>query len=197
MLHDRQEGLDETPQRRRDLPRLRPARRSPRPAGEVDKRLHYLRQVLLRGLALILPEKDEANALGYSFHEVEGLAGLAPGTGRAFLDGLAELGYLRREIHGFVLLCPRCAKRTVDHVFLERDQRSPCPGCKEPFSFEEGRLERIHTYTPTRLAFRAVALGRLVTDEERVASAREPRPRPSPRHSRLERQHRWKRWRES
>lgn len=159
-----------------------------------DKRLLYLRKVLVRGLALILPEKDEASTLGYSFREVECLAGLTPDTGRAFLDGLAELGYLRREIHGFVLLCPRCAKRTVDHVFLEREQRSPCPRCKEPFSFEEGQLERVHTYTPTRLAFRAVALGRLAADEERGESARE-RPRPSPRRSRLRDPQRWQRWR--
>lgn len=200
MLHDRPEGLDETPRWSSAPSRfLRSSRGTPRRSEVELRRLDFLRRCLSDGPTWIQPEKDEAKPLGYGYPSVEARAGLAPDTGRTLLEELTAGGYLRREIHPFVLLCPGCGVRTVEHVYLEPGARAGCRACGRAFSFEEGLTVRIHSYAPTRLACRAVALGRLVTptdDELGGGRGRPSAPRSgSPRERRVHRLHPWKRWR--
>ena len=133
MLDDRSEGLEETsplrPRRQASSGSV-PHRSESRPASPgsaaVVQRLAFLRLVFERGLALLEPARDERAALGYVFPTVEAVLRLAPGAGRDFLEDLANRGYLRREVFGFVLLCPRCEERTSEHVYLPAGERAPC-----------------------------------------------------------------------
>lgn len=188
MLNDRSEGLDETfpgrrssdvpsgpyPHRRRASP---PAARS---LSETS-RLALLARVLKEGLALLQPTRAEWHPIGYTFPLVETATGLAPGEGRALLEELAERGFLAREVFGFALLCPRCGERTSEHVYLAPGETEPCKECELPFSFEEGALVRIHSYTPTKLAKLAVEQGTLALTVELALDAPTASAPPSPR----------------
>lgn len=140
MLNDRSEGLDETFPGRRSFdassgshPRFRPAqpRRSSARGGAVggEQRLAVLARALAEGLAFLQPTRAESSSTGYAYTQVEAVAGLAPGEGRVVLDGLAERGFLAREVFGFALLCPSCGARTSEHVYLAPGERSPCSSC--------------------------------------------------------------------
>jgi hypothetical protein len=144
--------------------------------------------VFERGLALLEPVRDERAALGYVFPVVETVLRLAPGAGRGFLEDLANRGYLRREVFGFVLQCPRCEERTSEHVYLAPGAQAPCASCKHRFGFEGGRLVRIHRYEPTLFARRSVDGD---DAHERTAALARPRGRARPR-SNLTRRHGWR-----
>jgi len=196
MLNDRSEGLDETFPGRRSFhassgsnhrsrrPKARPALARSGPLSPAVE-LALLARALQEGLAFLQPTRAEVSATGYAYVHVEAAAGLEAGAGRFVLDGLAERGFLAREVFGFALLCPNCGERTQEHAFLAQGERAPCSTCGHAFAFEEGALVRLHTYTPTKLARLAVERGTLgivaeLAFDDGAASA-SPAPSPRPR----------------
>ena len=186
MLNDRSEGLDEAFPGRRSSDassgpqpiRRRAAFRAPGSLSDAQ-RLVLLTRVLEQGLAFLQPTRAESNPCGYAFPLVEAAAGLEPGAGRVVLEQLADAGFLTREVFGFALLCPQCGERTSEHVHLAPGELAPCTTCEHPFSFEDGALVRIHSYTPTQHARLAVERGSLVAPPDLALAVprHEPRPR--------------------
>jgi hypothetical protein len=188
MLNDRSEGLDETFPGRRSSDassgphpiRRRAAFRGARALTDA-RRLAVLARAFEQGLVFLQPTRAESNPCGYAFPLVEAAAGLEPGEGLAVLEELADAGFLTREVFGFALLCPQCGERTSEHVYLPPGERAPCSSCEHPFSFEDGALVRIHSYTPTALAKLAVERRTLSLPHGLALGEQAARTQPSPR----------------